>query len=202
MPDLAKMVVVLTAITTVCGVALGGLNAATSERIEEQDLRNRQLPAVERVFSEARNDLLGDRRTVDLGEGGESWLFVARGDGGGEPYGLSFETRAPGFDGPVGVMVGFDLTTEVLAGAAVTTHSETPGVGARAATEPAICAQFAGMPLDATFAVRQDGGEIDAISGATVTSRAVCRAVSEAVRTYRAQTDAITAAARGQGGDR
>lgn len=202
MPSLVKMVVVLTGITTLCGVALGGLNAVTKERIEEQDLRNKQLPAVEKVFSEATNDLLADRRKVALSKGDQRWLFVARREAGAEPYGASFEAKAPGFEGSVGVMVGFDLTKNVLAGVAVTTHSETPGVGARAATEPGFCAQFAGMPLDASFRVRQDGGEIDAISGASITSRAVAQAVSDAVKTYQAQREVIaeTALRQGEGG--
>jgi electron transport complex protein RnfG len=68
---------------------------------------------------------------------------------------------------------------------AVTSHSETPGMGARAETDTDFTGQFKGLPVkDEPFKVRQDGGTIDALSGATLTSRAVCLATTEAAEIY------------------
>jgi len=201
----AVMVVVLTAITCICGLSLGALNAATEERIQDQQLRFKQLPALQTIFSESKNDFLADRRNVEEssirveGKAPFPWLFLAR-DEGGAFSGVAFESASGGYDGRVGVMVGFDAEGTKLVGVAVTTHSETPGVGARAATEPGFVAQFAGLPLDTDFRVSADGGAIDAITGASITSRAVCKAVSGAVATFRQQGEAINAAAANQQG--
>ena len=82
-------------------------------------------------------------------------------------------------------MVGINLKTDHIVGVRVTTHSETPGVGARAKDDPSFVSQFAGMGLDKTFAVKSDNGDIDAMSGATVTSKGVCVAAKQAKKIYR-----------------
>ena len=66
----------------------------------------------------------------------------------------------------------------------MTTHAETPGMGARAKTDPGFAGQFTGLALDKPFKVTQDGGGINAISGATITSRAVTSAATEAAAIY------------------
>ena len=72
----------------------------------------------------------------------------------------------------------------VLVGVAVTTHSETPGLGSRAKDDPSFAGQFKGLPIKDPFSVKPDGGQIDAVSGATVTSRGVCGAVSASSAVY------------------
>jgi electron transport complex protein RnfG len=67
----------------------------------------------------------------------------------------------------------------------VTTHSETPGLGSRAKTEPGFSEQFKGLPIKEPFKVKADGGQIDAVSGATVSSRGVCSAVVDSADVYR-----------------
>ena len=69
-------------------------------------------------------------------------------------------------------------------GVGVTTHQETPGVGSLAKTDPAFAAQFKGMPFKDQFTVKTDGGQVDSISGATVTSRGVALAITDAVQIY------------------
>jgi electron transport complex protein RnfG len=67
----------------------------------------------------------------------------------------------------------------------VTTHSETPGLGATAKDDPGFVSQFKGMPIQETFKVTNDGGKVNALSGATITSRAVCSAASNAGMIYK-----------------
>jgi electron transport complex protein RnfG len=57
--------------------------------------------------------------------------------------------------------------------------------------ERKFTAQFAGLPGDAVLKVRKDGGQVDAITGATVSSRAVAAAVEAAVSSFREHEDAI-----------
>jgi electron transport complex protein RnfG len=66
----------------------------------------------------------------------------------------------------------------------VTTHSETPGLGATAKDDPGFVSQFKGLPIEETFKVTNDGGKVNAMSGATITSRAVCAAATEAGSIY------------------
>ncbi len=77
-------------------------------------------------------------------------------------------------------MVGINVKDDKLIGVGVTTHSETPGMGARAKTDLGFVAQFKGLTLGKPFKVTADGGSINALSGATITSRAVSAATTDA----------------------
>jgi electron transport complex protein RnfG len=82
------------------------------------------------------------------------------------------------------VMVAVNLENDEIVGVGVTTHSETPGLGARVKTEPDFTAQFKGLSIQQPYKVRGDGGNIDAVSGATFSSRGVCNAVNSAEEIY------------------
>ncbi len=86
--------------------------------------------------------------------------------------------------GDVGLMVGIDVKENQLMGVSVTTHAETPGMGAKAKSDPSFTAQFKDLALEQPIAVTQDGGLISAISGATITSRAVSSAATDADKIY------------------
>jgi H+/Na+-translocating ferredoxin:NAD+ oxidoreductase subunit G len=195
-----RMVVVLGAITLCSGLSLGALNEVTYERAANNVLRFKKIPAVVDIYratgqdvDEARRaaleeELLAEKRLVDIG-GTDPLLFfvVKRND---QPIAVALEGIGQGFGGNVGVMVGVDLDSGGLAGVGITTMSETPGVGTRA-REASFTKQFTGMPGDTVFRVKKDGGAIDAITGATVTSRAVSAGVESAVETFRTHEDAI-----------
>ena len=89
------------------------------------------------------------------------------------------------------MMVAVNLETDEMVAIGVTTSSETPGFGSRAKEEPDLANQFKGLGLLQSFSVKADGGSIDAISGATVTSRGVCAAVTSAGETYESIKPAI-----------
>ena len=91
---------------------------------------------------------------------------------------------AKAIGGDVGLMVAVNVKDDKIVGVGVTTHSETPGLGAKAKDDPGFVSQFKGMPIKETFKVTNDGGKINAMSGATITSRAVCAAASEAGTIY------------------
>ena len=84
----------------------------------------------------------------------------------------------------VSMVVAINMVDENLRGIAVTTHKETPGLGAKAKDDPSFAAQFAGKSISESFGVTTDGGQISALSGATITSRAVCSGVNKAIEAY------------------
>ncbi len=74
----------------------------------------------------------------------------------------------------------------------VTTFRETPGVGARVKTEPSFASQFKGLPFVEPVKLKSEGGRIDALSGATVSSRGVVTGVAAASEVYRRLKPEIT----------
>ena len=94
------------------------------------------------------------------------------------------EASASGYGDKIGMVVAINMAEETLRGIAVTTHKETPGLGAMAKDDPNFAAQFVDKSITSQFGVTTDGGQISALSGATITSRAVCVGVNNAVASY------------------
>jgi len=182
MREMIKMVVVLTVLSCFSGGLLAYVRSSTKEQIENQVLEFVKGPAIRTILQGASNDPITDRFNLKIGDREETF-FVGNIDG--QPSAVAFETSGKGFGGDVGLMVGIDVKNDKLLGVSVTTHGETPGMGARAKTDPGFVAQFKGLGLKQTFKVTQDGGTINALSGATITSRAVCSASDEAIKIYK-----------------
>ena len=105
-------------------------------------------------------------------------MFPALRDG--KLVGVALEEQGKGYGGEIGVMVGFNVASDTLAGIGITTLKETPGLGMRV-TEQAFSGQFAGR---APCGARLPGGSIDGVSGATISSGGVVTAVNKAVQVY------------------
>ncbi len=181
MREMIKMVVVLTILSFFSGGVLAYLRNSTQERIDNQVLEFVKGPAVRTIFEGAGNNPIADRFTLKDGDV-ERTFFVAVFDG--EPRGVAFETSGKGYGGDVGLMVGIDVKDDKVMGVGVTTHGETPGMGAKAKSDPSFVSQFKGLGLKEPFKVTADGGSISAISGATITSRAVSAAATNAEDIY------------------
>jgi electron transport complex protein RnfG len=80
-------------------------------------------------------------------------------------------------------MVGYDLALNKLTGIQVISHKETPGVGSRV-SEDQFTKRFKGLDVASKFAPKNEGGDIDAISGATWSSKGVLEAVRKSVALY------------------
>ena len=190
MREIIKMVVVLTILSCFSGGLLAYINTATEERIENQVLEFVKGPAVRSIFADATNDPIADRIQVKDGDI-ERTFFVAVIDG--EPRAVAFETFGKGgYGGDVGLMVGIDVKEDKLIGAGVTTHAETPGMGAKTKTDPSFVAQFQDLAVNEPIKVTNDGGTINVISGATMTSRAVSSAATEAAQIFQQLKPQIT----------
>ncbi len=192
MREMAKMMVVLTIIALISGGGLGFLERYTREPIEYQKLKFVKGPAVLAVLSGCENDPIGDYKkgVTVAGEGDEAvkkTLFPAKKDG--SVFAVAYEIAAQGYHGDMGFMIGVEMKTGRITGLRVMTHTETPGLGARA-TEPAFYEQFAGAGLD-NLALADKGGKIDAISGATITSQGVVTGVREGLELFERSKEKI-----------
>ncbi len=182
MREMISMIVVLTLLASVSGGLLAAVKSGTEVRIEEQILKFQKAPAIESLFTDVTNDPLKERFNIETQER-TLQIFPAKLQDGSAA--VAFETFGKGgYGGDIGLMVAIDLDSDKLVGARVTTHAETPGLGSRAKDDPSFVSQFAGKPIDADLALKSDNGTIDAISGATVTSRAVTRAAIQAQELY------------------
>ncbi len=92
----------------------------------------------------------------------------------GAEIGFAFLAVGKGYGGLIDILIGLEDET-TLKGVTIVSHLESPGLGARI-TETAFTDQFTGINI-ADIALQQKGGEIDAITGATISSRAVVEAI-------------------------
>lgn len=167
------MVVCLGSITLVCSALLGVMHEVTAAPIEAAAQAKTQS-AIAAVLPEF--DTLGDLQSSESGS-----YYLASKDG--EVVGLAVLSRSSGFGGTLRVMVGFYPDGRIF-NTSVLEHSETPGLGAKC-TEPAFAEQFKGFdPSAKKLSVSKDGGDVDAITASTITSRAYCVALENAVKVY------------------
>ena len=187
------MITVLTAIAAACGLLLSAVKKGTEKAIEEQVLYNVQGPTVKDLFGysekidEIMPKIIRNRKKVTIKE---QVLPVFVDKENGKAKAIAFECDGMGFKDKVVVLLGFNLENDVLSGIGIVSHKETPGLGARV-TEVAFRDQFKNKELTATFKVKQDGGKIDGISGATISSKAVCAAVEKGIEMYQAVKEKI-----------
>ena len=164
-----RLALTLLAITAVVSVCLAGVNKITAPAIAELNAKNTQA-AIEAVLP-GGGDELSQFPTVDL----VSKVYASE-------NGYAVQVTPGGFDNTITMMVGVDKAGSVL-GIDVISHTETAGLGAVADAEtPAGIAfreQFIGT--SGSVSVTKDGGAVDAITGATITSRAVCTGVNAAL---------------------
>lgn len=171
---------------------------AANEAAATRALINEIIPP-ERYDNDIVNDTLTVRAPRALGS--EEPLTVYRARRGGAPYAAVMTVVAPnGYNGAIKLLVGVRRDGTV-AGVRVVNHQETPGLGdAVEAGKSDWIEQFEGRSLDGTPAsqwqVRKDGGAFDQLTGATITPRAVVRAVRKALVYFRAHRQELFAPER------
>ncbi len=181
MGEMIKMVVVLTALSVISGGGLKGIEEWAAPKIEDNVMRLVKGPAIKEMLKDAENDPVSDRFKLKDGEQ-ERTVFVGVFDGKANTVVL--ESSANGYGGKIGLVVAINTEQDTLAGIGVTTHTETPGLGGEAKADPSFAAQFLGKSVSSAIKVTNDGGEISALSGATITSRAVCKGTMQAIDAY------------------
>lgn len=183
MREMIRMIVVLAVLTAVSGGLLGAIKSGTQDRIEAQIFKFQLAPAMNEIFGDVSNDPAKEKFEIEH-EGIKYKFFPARMEDGSKA--VAFETKGKGgYGGDVGLMVGISLDNDQIVAARVTTHSETPGLGARAKDDPEFVSQFDKKSMDANLSLKGSGGEIDAMSGATITSQAIALAAIQAQDLYK-----------------
>jgi electron transport complex protein RnfG len=182
MRDIIRMIVVLSVLGAASGGLLALVKSGTAAQIELQQLTFVKGPAINAIMEGCSNNPIMDRFKIQDGEV-ERGFYVGVFDG--KANAVAYETSGKGFGGDVGIMIGVNLETDELLGMGVTTHSETPGLGSRAKDDPSFAAQFRGMSINEPFKVKTDGGQVDAVGGATVTSRGVCGGMTASAEFYK-----------------
>ena len=177
-PGMATLVIVLAAICLVSAAVLGLINsvtvgpiAANTEKTVQESLRT--VMPIDGDYEDVTDQYSGDPVTVEVTGSVVPIKSVYK--AGDEGYVV--ESLSPnGFGGALDMMAGIDSAGNVT-GIAIISHAETSGLGSKS-TDPEWQAQFKG--LTGVVSVSKDGGQVQAITGSTITSRAVCDGVNAA----------------------
>ncbi|MDF1536654.1 MAG: RnfABCDGE type electron transport complex subunit G [bacterium] len=189
MTSTARLILVLAGICCVAGLCLAGVYEITKEPIAYQKKLDiiRSLEAVLPGLEMDPDTFFLDMTRED---GTNVRVYRARGEDG-QVVGAAFQVVAPdGYSGGIFIMMG--LTPDArLGGIEILSHAETPGLGALIEKEE-WKGIFRGLSLEtANFKVKKDGGDIDQITGATISPRAVAGAVEKGLKWYLGNRDKI-----------
>ncbi len=191
MRDVLRMVLVLGVVCVAAALGLARVYDLTAEPIAEA-MREEQLRAIRAVLPTFDNE--PDRDAVEVGG-----TVYYPGLSAGRLVGVAFPVASSeGYSGNIGALVGVDPEGRVT-GVAILAHAETPGLGAKF-THPEFLAQFRGKTLaGAQWAVKKDGGEFDQITGATITPRALVKAIRQGLEGFEGSRNRVVGAAPAEG---
>lgn len=176
-----NMTVCLFAICIVCSSLLAGVYALTKEPIDAA-AKAKNEAAIKEVLPPAAA-AIEEERTVDFE--GASYTYNLAYDEQGNTVGCAINVAPVGFGGPIAIKVGFDVNG-VIWNTKVLSQAETPGLGAKC-VEPSFADQFKGFdPAAKKLAVKKDGGDVDAITASTITSRAYADGLALAAKVFTA----------------
>ena len=164
-----KLIFSLSVISAICAGVLAVINDVTKDAIAK--IREKQVLA---AAAEVMPSVVDKAKVEQVGDG----MFVGK-DASGKIAGYAVKGSDPsGYGGEIVLMVGFTPDFKISTYKKLIA-SETPGLGTNLSS-PAFMNQFAGMDAGKPISVKKDGGKIDAITSATITSRAVCGAINDA----------------------
>ena len=184
--SLQNLILVLVGCALITGVLLAWVNHITEGPIAEK---------AEKTLADGIQEVMGTtgltvtaNDTLKLSMDGKEATFVVHqtADRNGHPLGAAVESTTLGFGGDLRVLVGFNPQGTIL-GYTILQTSETPGLGAKAQTwfQKGGKGDIIGMrPNEALLSVSKDGGQVDAITASTITSRAFLKAVNQAYAAY------------------
>ena len=177
---LKNMVLVLFCITLISGACVGLVNMITVDPIAK---------AKEAAEKAALAQVLPEFDAVEMSEhtADELPIVAYKATKGDEVVGYAIKTATKsGFSGMVKMMVGFDTKGTIL-NVNVLEHNETPGLGAKMTEEGnPLLASIQGKEASKTnLTVKKDGGDVDALTAATISSRAYTEAVARAYAVFK-----------------
>ena len=197
--SLTNMVLVLTGVAVIMGGILAYVNHLTEGPIAQQ--KEKALAdgiktvmvcddlVVTKIDTLRRNDAKGKEQT---------YIIYQIQDAQQQDLGAAVESTTGGFGGNLKVLVGFDTDGKIL-GYTLLEHAETPGLGAKADKwfQKGEKGDIIGKSPVEPLTVSKDGGQVDAITASTITSRAFLLAVNNAYNAYKVKpVDAQTGATK------
>lgn len=183
------MLIVLGLVTAIMGVILGYVYEITKAPIAnvQKEKINRTIQEVVPEFDSLSNSYkvaaLDDTDSLTFYDCYQQGAWV----------GTAIETfDKNGFGGLINIMVGFDTAGNIIKTATLK-HSETPGLGEKMDNKKSkFSEQFFGKnPETFKLVVKKDGGDVDAITAATISSRAYCRSLDRAYQSFKAQKGGV-----------
>ncbi|MFA5819428.1 MAG: RnfABCDGE type electron transport complex subunit G [Bacteroidales bacterium] len=175
-----NMVLSLTFISLAASACLGFVYEFTKKPIELSNL-NKKLEAIKQVVPEFNNNPNDERYKLPTGEGDSLDIYPVKKDDVIVGFAVNTYTKN-GFSGNISLMAGFKPDGSIV-NITVLEQKETPGLGTKM-TEPQFKDQFNDKnPVQFNLKVKKDGGQVDAITAATISSRAFCDAVQRAYNT-------------------
>lgn len=180
-----KLSVTLLIICLVVSLMLGLVNGITADKIAALQEQAKQ-ESLQAVFPDASfNELeIGDAQLAAAAEYGVELMYIYEvADGSG----YAIEVGPSGFNGTIDMIVGIN-TDGTVAGISVISNSETAGIGTNVCADKpnkngvGVLSQFVGMSAtaDNPFTVNSGSNKVDAISGATVSTKAITNGVNAA----------------------
>lgn len=182
---LPNMVVVLTSVALITGGLLAWVHHITeAPKLAEQQ---RSLAADISKVMGGKSVKETDVKNITKEFDGKTYNFVVHyvADANGSPLGKAVESTTMGFGGDLTVLVGLDQQGKVL-GYAIRQTAETPGLGIKAAEwfQKDGKGSIIGKTCEQPLTVNKDGGDVEAITASTITSRAFLKAVNQAYQVY------------------
>ena len=177
-----NMAITLTVICLVSSAILGGVYSITKVPIEMAQVAKTN-GAIAKVVPQFDNDPSAEIFNVEI-DGKSYKVYPAKMKGEIIGYAIESYTSA-GFGGRINLMVGFKADSTIV-NTSVLSHNETPGLGDKMVEgKSEFSVQFKGKnPEDFKISVKKDGGDVDAITASTISSRAFCDAVNSAYKVF------------------
>lgn len=200
--SLKNMVLVLFSITFVSAACVGAVNMITEKPIAEA-----KAAAVTAALSQVLPEFDATEKSEHMAD--ELLIIAHKATKSGEVVGYAIESATKsGFSGLVRLMVGFDTKGTIL-NVNVLQQAETPGLGAKMTEEgnPLLASVKGKEASKLKLTVKKDGGDVDALTAATISSRAYAEAVARAyavfkvVAGWQTEVQATTGASKTTGGE-
>jgi len=184
--SLLNMVLVLTLVAVIMGGVLAYVNHLTEGPISEQ--KEKALANGIKTVMVCNDLTVAKTDEVKQNVDGKELTFIVYNvkDAQGKDLGAAVQSTTMGFGGDLKVLVGFDPEGKIL-GYTLLEHAETPGLGAKADQwfQKGQKGDIIGKNPKEPLTVSKDGGQVDAITASTITSRAFLKAVNQAYNAYK-----------------
>ena len=187
--DQIRMVIALFMVASIAAILVGLSDIVTRAPIAAAQ-KAALHQALKQVLPQHANDPQNDK--IELGKDDERVAIYPARDKAGRLAGLAWEVVAPdGYSGSILILVGVKPDGQVFA-IRITRHQETPGLGDGIVKNDGWLASFVNQSLDSThWKVKKDGGDFDQFTGATITPRAVVKAVKSALQFFNTHKQAM-----------